>query len=304
MRRSVVMGLVLSLSVVGTTGALAEQAADDAAPDAGGALAPASIAVHSPPGAPIVTGHDAGVLLILDTSGSMRTKSKATGVPRIEAAKKALRKLVNKGLADGANVGIRVYDGSKETPCLTNLLVHPGPLDRKAAVAQVKEIWPGKGGRSPIAGSILMVADDLDGYGKKNVVLISDGDDTCDGDPAQMIEMLRSAGIEFQLDIVGFDIKDKSVKQKMRSWTEMTGGSYVDISDADQLLAALKQAIRAEFVVTSLDDPGVDYGGIVGGSPIEVPPGNYVIQVAGESLFESEPVELGPGDQHVEQLPA
>jgi hypothetical protein len=302
MRRLGVWGLAWLMVGVLANAALAQEGAasmPDAVEDPG---PPATIAVLGPEGSSMVVDPDAGVLLILDTSGSMRGKT--GGVPRIETAKQALRTIVKRTMVDGANVALRVYVGDGPDPCFTNLVAWPGAADRRALLDLLDEVDISEGSRSPIAGSILMVASDLEGLGTKTVVLITDGDETCGGDPAATIELLQSAGIDFRLHIAALGIRDKSVRKKMRSWARATNGTYVSVKDAEQLVSLLARAMRARFTVRSLDDPEIELTGDIGGAPLEVPPGRYVITVATETSYESEPVELGPGEAHVEQLPA
>ena len=52
-----------------------------------------------------------------------------------------------------------------------------------------------------------MVAEKLKASGgEAAIVLISDGKETCEADPCQLVAMLKKAGIKFTLHVIGFDV--------------------------------------------------------------------------------------------------
>ena len=128
------------------------------------------------------------LLLMLDASGSMKAKD-PSGLTKIEAAKKALTGVVG-ALPDTAQVGLRVYgatvDGKgKPTPaaCADTQLIHPiAALDKPkltSTIAAIKAL-----GETPIAHSLTEALTDLGTEGKRNIVLVSDGEESCVPTPA------------------------------------------------------------------------------------------------------------------------
>ena len=72
------------------------------------------------------------------------------------------------------------------------------------------------------------------------------------------------------------------------------GGSYFDAPDAATLKAGLQQALKHPFEV--LDDKGVVVAsGIVGGSPVSVPEGDYQIRVLSDPIREINDIEVLSG---------
>ena len=120
------------------------------------------------------------LLLIVDASGSMQARL-GDGT-RIDAAKEAVRDLVG-ALPRSARVGLRVY-GSRvgnddpRSGCRDSELIAPvRRLDRARLRRRVGAVRAR--GFTPIGLSLLRATDDLPPGGSRNIVLVSDGIDTC-----------------------------------------------------------------------------------------------------------------------------
>ncbi|MGL4743428.1 MAG: VWA domain-containing protein, partial [Dermatophilaceae bacterium] len=147
--------------------------------------------------APAVRSDDSNagrLLLMLDASGSMKEPDRS-GTTKIEAAKSALTTVVGQ-LPDDAEVGLRVYganvDGKGQpTPaaCADTQLVAPvAPLDRPAltkAIGGFRAV-----GETPIAHSLEKGLADLGPAGKRTIVLVSDGQESCVPDPCPVVRKL------------------------------------------------------------------------------------------------------------------
>ena len=196
----------------------------------------------------------AKLLLMLDASGSMNGKD-PSGSTKIKAAQKALTSVVNTLPAD-SQVGLRVYgatvQGGRPTPqaCADTQLVHPiGPLDRPGLTKAING-FKAKG-ETPIAGSLKAAMGDLGTEGKRNIVLVSDGEESCVPDPCPVVKKLVDAGIDLRIDTVGFAVNAKARKQ-LECIARVGHGSYYDAKDADQLessLTALSTRAVRPFVV-------------------------------------------------------
>jgi len=124
-------------------------------------------------------------------------------------------------------------------------------------------------------------------------VLLTDGEETCDGDPAAEIANLRRLGFDVQVNIVGFALDDAELKANFAAWAEAGGGGYFDAGDAGELARALRDAIAPRFEVRR-DGETVAHG-IVNGPPLELPPGTYEV-IAGQGETASRrPVSLKNG---------
>src|SRR3954452_21048144 len=118
--------------------------------------------------------------IILDASGSMN--GEIDGRRKIDIAHEALAALVGR-LPDRTNVALRAYGHRKGSDCSDVELLTPlGALDRGALTAQINTVNPAQKVMTPIGASLEQVAQDLQGaQGDVLVVLVSDGDETCDG---------------------------------------------------------------------------------------------------------------------------
>ena len=206
------------------------------------------------------------LLLMLDASGSMKAKD-PSGLTKIEAAKKALTGVVG-ALPDTAQVGLRVYgatvDGKgKPTPaaCADTQLIHPiATLDKPkltSTIAAIKAL-----GETPIAHSLTQALTDLGTQGKRNIVLVSDGEESCVPDPCPVIKKLTTAGVDLQIDTVGFGVNAKA-RTQLQCIADAGKGTYYDAKDSDALAASLgklsQRALRPFTVsgtpITATEDP-------------------------------------------------
>jgi hypothetical protein len=149
--------------------------------------------------------------------------------------------------------------------------------------------------RTPIADSLAAIAEDLKAAnGKRLVVLVTDGEETCDGDPEAVIRELRDAGVDVRINIVGFAIDDPALAETFRSWAAQGRGRYFAAADEEGLKRAVEQALEEPFTVFDAAGSAVAEG-VVDGEPIELGRGVYRVLVDGRSLPEVEIV----GDHQV-----
>lgn len=188
------------------------------------------------------------LLLMLDASGSMAEKD-PSGLTKMNAAKKALTTVV-KGLPDDSTVGLRVYGatqpGGKPTQaaCADTQLAVPITTIDKPALTSAINGFRAKG-ETPIAGSLTAALKDLGTEGKRNIVLVSDGEESCVPDPCPVIKKLLTTGIDLQIDTVGFSVNSTARKQ-LQCIADAGNGSYYDAKDADTLTTSLtKLSTRA-----------------------------------------------------------
>jgi Mg-chelatase subunit ChlD len=255
---------------------------------------PGSITVALAEGADVRIGGVA-VELILDTSGSMDAdlgKRK-----RIDVAKRSLSRLVADSLPEGLPVALRTFKaGTRAKPsCATRLSVKLGPLDKAAMLKRIDRIKIGKGTKTPLAAAIEAAGGDIGGVeGPRIVVLVTDGAETCGGDPEAAVRALVAAGIDTTVNIVGLALDDEGLKEQMASWADAGGGTFVDAQDQAGLSAGIAAALQAPFRV--YDAKGALVGdGIVGDAAVTVQPGTYRVEVLSEPPIVIEDVVVAPG---------
>lgn len=262
--------------------------------------APAAAAEASGPAGSAAAAGGA-VEIILDASGSMLQQME--GQRKIEIARGVLTDLVNNELPPGAPVALRVFGNREADSCRTDLEIPLQPLDRAAATQILQGITAINLARTPIADSLRKVADDLAGAtGPRVVVLVTDGEETCNGDPAQVIRDLRSQGYDVRVNIVGFDVADPALQALFQEWAKLGGGVYINAADAAELGKAVVQAVRPAYRITDASG-NVIATGVVGGDPVAVPAGIYAVDVDSAPPVHFEGIRV-QGDQTIQlQLP-
>ena len=235
------------------------------------------------------------VELVFDTSTSMNKRiGKQT---RMAVAKKSLTRLVTTALPEGLPVALRIFKpGSNgRQSCDTTLAVPLGPLDRGAMLELIRSLKIGKGTRTPLAAAIGAVRDDIGGVeGPRIVVVVTDGNESCKGDPEAAVRSLVEEGFDTTVNIVGLALDNEKVKQRMASWAATGGGIFIDAQDQAGLSSAIVQTLRAPFRV--IDGRGaVVAEGIVGDPAVTVPTGIYRVEVLSEPPATFEDVRVDPG---------
>ncbi|RNB77176.1 vWA domain-containing protein [Brevibacillus panacihumi] len=188
------------------------------------------------------------VMIVLDASGSMgHMAGKKT---RMEAAKEAIRTFAE-SLPPEANVGLRVYghegsgaESAKELSCSKSDVMYPlqayDSQKMDAALAQFKPA-----GWTPIALALQKAQEDLSAYKGENstniIYLVSDGIETCGGDPVAVAQQLGSSDITPIVNVVGFGVDGEGQRQ-LKQVAEAAGGRYVLIQDQKELLSEFQQA--------------------------------------------------------------
>jgi len=219
----------------------------------------------------------AAVELILDASGSMLKRME--GKRRIVVAKEVLTEAVQRHIPAGTPVALRVFGHKEADACRTDLEISLQPLDPGAAVAKIAGIQAMNLARTPIADSLKAVKSDLkDAGGAAAIVLVTDGEETCGGDPGQVIEALQADGFQISLNIVGFAIDDVELAEQFKSWAELGGGRYFAANDQAGLSDALGEALKVSYTV--YDQGGNEVAtGQVGTAPVELEQGFYRVVV-------------------------
>ncbi len=199
--------------------------------------------------APALPAKTVNIEYILDASGSMLEK--LGDEQKIDIAKRTLSDLVDR-LPQGSteielNVGLRVYGhrtiagAAAEDRCRDTALDIPvkgveGEAIKNRVAAVNARGW------TPIAYSLQAARDDFpEGPGNDNVIiLISDGKETCGGDPCAVAGELHRSGIAVKIHVVGFDIKADE-REQLECIARAAGGKYFDAASAGELGRALTE---------------------------------------------------------------
>jgi hypothetical protein len=227
------------------------------------------------------------VEIIMDASNSMW--GQIGGEAKITIARKVLAQIIN-GLPETMNVGLRVYGHryglNDKLACTdTQLLVPIGPVAKAQLIDTVNNIQ--LKGKTPLVHSVLEAIKDFEKIPNGSVILVTDGIESCNGDIKSIGPAVKKSGLELKVHIVGFDIKEKEARAELEAIAKSTEGRYLDAKNAGELLSALEQTLKLEYVV--MNEKGEEAGrGTVGGEPVKLKEGNYMLRV----LLAPQPIEI------------
>ena len=183
------------------------------------------------------------VLFVLDASGSMwgRVGSEA----KIDVARRVLGGLVHDLPAD-VSVGLEAYGHTRKDDCNDIETLAPVGSARSEVVGVVERITPR--GMTPLTEAIRKASETLKTEeGASHIVVVSDGRETCGGDPCAAAAAARKAGHDLRVHVVGFDV-DEEEAGELQCIAKGGGGRYFGARNADELVdasAEVKKTVAA-----------------------------------------------------------
>lgn len=216
--------------------------------------------------------------ILFDASGSMLKRIGNTR--RIEIARKAVLNFAKNAITDQQKIGLRVFGGAPDT-CETSLIVDPETGTKAQFIEAVSGISPQNKAKTPIAAALSNLTNDLAGIsGSTRVLLLTDGEETCDGDAGAIIDELIKTELAGRVDIVSFSLDLDADRSVFKRWAERGRGLYIDAQDGASLTKALEQITHARYDV--LNNGQIVASSKVGGQVVSVPKGDYIIRVNGK----------------------
>jgi hypothetical protein len=146
---------------------------------------------------------------------------------------------------------VRTYGRQKSyqaRDCTDMELMTPfGPNTPSRVLPGVQALRPN--GMTPIAASLQEAAKDFSGKEGQNniIVLLSDGEEDCNGDPCAAAKTIHDAGIHLQVNVIGFHVGPKE-RMQLQCVAKAGGGKYYDAANAGELKVAaseVKERIEA-----------------------------------------------------------
>ena len=195
------------------------------------------------------------ILFLLDASGSMLGQWGPT--TRIVVAKKFLSDFVdslrvNKDL----ELALRVYGhqyASRYQRCDDSKLEVPfGPDNNDAILMKIRQIQPK--GTTPIAYSLEQAANDFpkDKDARNIIIIITDGIESCNGDPCKVSMELQKKGIFLRPFVIGIGMD--------RNYTDQFGcmGKFFDATQINDFRRALSNAVNQTLNKTTVSVELID----------------------------------------------
>jgi hypothetical protein len=194
--------------------------------------------------------------LILDLSGSM-ARDVGGGETRMEAAKRVMNDVIAAlPEREGVNVGFRIYghlgdntESRRQESCQSSELVVPiQGVDKPALLAEVAAARPI--GWTPIALSLERAGGDFQAAPDvaNHILLVTDGEETCGGDPCAVAESLKTGAANVTSHVVGFALTDEQARL-VSCIAERGGGLNLRAANARELSNAIFSVLEEIQVV-------------------------------------------------------
>lgn len=194
---------------------------------------------------------DTNIFVVLDGSNSMW--GQIEGTAKIETALGTLYEAVE-DFPEGAKTGLIAYGHREEKNCQdVETLLPLSNLDKSAFIKSTENFTPK--GKTPIAESLAYTAAQFKQHdANNNIVLISDGIETCGDDPCGTIKRLRNEeGLNVDVHVIGFDV-DADAEAQLKCIAEAGNGKYITatsnqgLEDAFTEVAETVKVREQEFI--------------------------------------------------------
>lgn len=212
-------------------------------------------------------GAPANILFLVDSSQSMKEKIsvgfESGKEPKMEAAKRVLQEAISKIPGD-VNIGLRVFGNGFtgfDTDCQQSALLVPiGKNNRRAIIESARGMLPF--GLTPLTYGLMQAENDLRYvHGPKTVILISDGAETCGGDPCAYIDRLSRMGVKMKVDIVGLGLRrEREAVDQLNCIAQKSGGKYYDANTSAELINGITDSVKHAIsgkVLTKITSPKI-----------------------------------------------
>ena len=243
----------------------------------------------------VLSLNDRSVEIVVDASRSMW--GRMGGEPKMVVAKEILED-VSYWFPEDLDLALRAYGSespSDSVDCADSRLLVPFADENREPIRHaIAGLRPT--GQTPIAYALNQAARD---FGKtKNdraVVLVTDGIESCGGDPVLAAHELRQQGITVHL--IGFGLGNAADEDaaSLRAVANASGGRYVTAGSAEELKEALAQTVATAFSVFK-GNIEVANGSLGSNEALFLPEGNYRVELD-SSPPQNVQVSLAPGDR-------
>jgi hypothetical protein len=235
---------------------------------------------------PTLSLSDRAIEFVFDASNSMW--GRMDGEPKISVAKRILSDALD-WLPEDLALSLRVYGhqhAHAKRHCQDSaLLVALGP-DSRAQIRDAIDHFKPRG-QTPLAYSLQQIAADFgDFQGERAVVLVTDGIESCDGDPAAAARALQRSG-PTPVHVIGFGIAsgEDEDDSALRAIARASGGKFLTARSADELRDALAVTVGTPYAVRSTGRV-VAEGTLGIDDPIRLPAGDYTLRIESRPPYE------------------
>ena len=246
-------------------------------------------------GRPVLSLNDRAVEIVVDASRSMW--GRMNGEPKMVVAKEILED-VSYWFPEDLKLALRAYGSispSEAEDCGDSALLVPfGEENREWIRDAITGLRPQ--GQTPIAYALNQAAGDFGPLqDDRTLVLLTDGIESCGGDPVQAARELREQGIMVHLIGFGLGNADDADAASLQAVADASGGRYVSAGSAEELKAALAQTVATSYNVFK-GKTKVANGSLGSDQTLYLPEGDYRVELD-SSPPQNVEINLAPGDQ-------
>ena len=192
---------------------------------------------------------------IIDASDSM-TETLSDGSVKLAVAKDLLREHIA-AFKPETNIGLRAYGHrvpyQQEAESCQDIELVAAP---KAGQLESIATWLANFqalGMTPLAASLQQAVNDFifDPARINSVVVLSDGLETCGGDPCRLVESLKARGINFTVHVIGLNV-DNQAREQLSCVAKSGGGQYFDArtaQDVGKVLSVVESSLTKEEII-------------------------------------------------------
>ena len=200
-------------------------------------------------------------MLVFDASGSMSgidEGGRSSVMPRIDAARNALAESLPR-VTPYRRLGLMSYGPGGHCNVVLNL--RPELAAGAKIMAEVNGIVPD--GLTPLTSAVELAANALDYRNKPAlVVLLTDGSETCGGQPCALAKTLKATGKAITVHVIGYRMQDViSTREQgitdMKCLAAQTGGLFIGADSIDELVDALNKTLGCPLT-TQHQAPGAE----------------------------------------------
>ena len=191
-------------------------------------------------------------VLVFDASGSMWNRVEGD-LSRIEVARDVMADyFANR---DGAvPLSVIAYGHNRRGDCgdidVVAPMGHAAPAELES---RLRALMPR--GMTPLTDSLRLARGQIPPAAEAaDIILVTDGLETCEGDPCALAAELAAEGIEIRAHVVGFGLSREEL-QGLSCITDQTGGMMFDTNSGAELAEALRQVSTAEPAPEPMPEP-------------------------------------------------
>jgi hypothetical protein len=181
-----------------------------------------------------------GLEIILDASGSMNEEF-FYGTTKIEGARTHLASILGHIFGEDLDIGLRVF-GWDIPDCSSELVVDLGSSFDSYRIYSMKEVARTifADQNTPLAEALHYAGLDLRPYEVRRILLITDGNETCGGDPAEVVRQeLKGYDVVIYAVNYGGGVASKELQEAV----DESGGKLYNAETPGNLAKAIGEAV-------------------------------------------------------------